>query len=344
MAFPYTFEANFEQGSNAEWDSESDTGSLLDFPHYAVLAKDPAAPIPYRGAYCMRVDLSGGDTNDHTVTEGDIDIADAGTAYFRWYMWVSNDFTATADDVFSIFELQQGGGTVEQTVGMQITAATGLLEIGVGDGTAPSSYVTFPRGRWVCVELLSTISTGGSGAMTLFLDGTSVIALTSLTQAAAVGQGVLGTQLTLATTTGKIYFDSFVMDEDRLYPLGDRYPSHIPVTKSGHVFVGPGEVDGAAIMSVTSGNTMELFDTDTADTVTQGTAIATMTYGSVTGVTGPFYFKRGCYVSLGGTNPRGTVYLMQASDRRGVQGPRYHSQAMIRHYAHRRKEKLLHEA
>jgi len=343
MAFPYIFESNFEQGTNAEWDSESDTGSLLDFPHYAALAKDPAAPIPYRGAYCMRIDLSGGDTNDHTLTEGDIDITDAGTAYFRWYMWVSNNFTATADDVFSILELQQGGGTVEQTVGMRITASSNLLEIGVGDGTAPSSYWPFPRGQWVCVELLSTISTGGSGAMTLFLDGTQVIALTSLTQAAAVGQGVLGTQLTLATTTGKIYFDEFAMDDARVFPLGDRFPATVPVTKSGHVFVGPGVVDGAAITSTTSGNTMVLYDTDTAETTIQGVDIATMTYGSISGVSGPLVFKRGCYVSLGGTNPRGTVYLTQSSEKHGIFGPVYRSSGAIRQYAQKRKAKLQHE-
>jgi len=343
MAFPYVFESNFEQGTNVEWDSESDTGSLLDFPHYSTLAKDPDAPVPYRGAYCMRINLSGGDTNDHTLTEGDIGIADAGTAYFRWYMWFSRNFTATADDVFSIFELQQGGGTVEQTVGMRVTATTNLLEIGIGDGTAPSSYWPFQRGKWVCVELLSTISTGGAGAMTLFLDGTQVIALTSLTQAAAVGQGVLGTQLTLATTTGKIYFDQFAMDDARLWPLGDRFPSHVPVTKSGHVFIGPGVVDGAAITSTTSGNTLTLHDTDTAETAIQGTAVAEMTYGSISGVTGPLFFKRGCYASLGGTNPSGTVYLVQSSEKPGVFGPVYYSNGGVRHYGNIRKAKLSHE-
>ena len=76
MAFPYIFKANFEGGTNGEWDSESDTGSRLDFPHYSELARIPGLAMPYRGARCMRVDLTTGQTNDHTVTEGDIDIAD----------------------------------------------------------------------------------------------------------------------------------------------------------------------------------------------------------------------------------------------------------------------------
>ncbi len=289
----------------------------------------------------MRVTL--GDTNDHTLTEGDIDIADAATRYFRWYMFASSDLTATADDVFSIFELQQAGGTVEQTVGMRVTAATNVLEIGVGDGTAPSSYWPFPRNQWVCVELLSTISTGGSGAMTLFLDGAQVIALTGLTQAAAVGQGVLGTQLTLATTTGTLYFDDFAMDDARLFPFARRFPTQWTVSKSQHLFIGPGTVDGASLISTTADNTMELFDTDTAESAVPGTSVAKVSNAGISGVSGPLFFRRGCYAVLGGTSPAGMVYLTQSSEKPGVYGPLYYTKGLIRQYAHQRKDRLSYE-
>ena len=338
MAIPYIFESNFEQGTNAEWDSETDTGSLLDFPHYSELSRLQGAPMPYRGAYCMRI--TPGDTNDHTLTEGDIDIADGATRYFRWYLYASPNFTATADDVFSIFELQQAGGTVEQTVGMRITASSNLLEIGVGDGTAPSSYWTFERGKWVCVELLSTISTGGAGAMTLFLGGTQVIALTSLTQAAAVGQGVLGTQLTLATTTGTLYFDCFAMDDARIFPFQKRFPSQINVTKSTHLFVGPGVVDGASLLTTTSDNTMVLYDTDTAETTHASSTVANMDNGGISGVSGPIFFERGCYAALGGTTPAGIVYLTQSSEKPGVFGPVHYSHAGMRLYGQTRKTRV----
>ena len=160
MAFPFIFHSNFAAGSEAEWDSETDVELLLDFPHYSELARIPGMGMPYSGAYCMRI--RPGDTADHTLTEGDIDIADGSTAFFRFALFASNDFTGTADDVFSIFELQQGGGTVELTLGMRVTAATNALDIGVGDGTAPSSYVGFPRGRWVIVELETKISTSSA--------------------------------------------------------------------------------------------------------------------------------------------------------------------------------------
>lgn len=313
MAFPFLFESTFEAGTNAEWDTETDTGTKLDFPHYTTLAK--VGMTPYRGAYCARVVC--GDTNDHTLTEGDIDIADGATAYFRWYMYVSNDFTATADDVFSIFELQQAGGTVEQTVGMRITAASNLLEIGVGDGTAPSSYVTFTRGRWTCVELLSTISTGGAGAMTLFIDGTSVIALTSQTQAAAVGQGVLGTQLTLATTTGTILFDQFVMDDARVYPIKDRFPDQMLLTKSGHVFLGEGTVENISLLSGAGTDcVLSVFDTDIADTTMANNVVVelknTANNELIDPAGTPAVLRRGCYVALSGTNPRALVKIGRA--------------------------------
>ena len=335
MAFPWIFEANFETGDNTEWDSESDTGSLLDFPHYTTLAAIPTMAMPYRGAYCMRIQM--GDTNDHTVTEGDIDIGDGATRYFRWYMYAHSNVTATADDIFSILELQQGGGTVEQTVGMQITAATNLLEIGVGDGTAPTSFVPFPRGRWVCVELLSTISTGGAGAMTLFLDGGQEIALTGQTQAAAVGQGVLGTQLTLATTTGTLLFDQFVMDDARVYPYRERRPNQIHITKNTHLFVGPGYVDGASLLTATSGDIMRIFDTDTGNINDALSYVTELDADNLTSMAGPIEVKRGCYITITGTNPRGEVYLTTSSLKPGVFGPLYYSDGGMRRYASMRK-------
>ena len=77
MAFPWIFEESFDAGTRGDWDSESDTGSLLDFPHYTTLAAIPGGGLPFRGAYCMRIVC--GDTNDHTLTEDDIDIADTAT-------------------------------------------------------------------------------------------------------------------------------------------------------------------------------------------------------------------------------------------------------------------------
>lgn len=305
--FPFIFESNFEQGDASEWDSEDDTGSLLDFPHYSDLAKIPNMPAPFRGANCMRV--RPGDANDHILLQGAIDISDEGTAHFRFYLFVSKDFTATADDVFNILELQQAGGTPESSLGMRITEATNLLEIGIGDGTAPTSFVEFERGRWVCVELEAKISTTSVGTLTLRIDGGSVIALTSLTNAAAVGLGQLGTTLTLATTTGTILFDQFVMDDARLFPIVDRFKKNVHLTKSGHAFIGPGTIRrisleaGAAI-----DNVIKIFDTDKGnvndadnEVYKAGNDVASE---STDFVVGEIKVTRGAFVQLSGTTPR----------------------------------------
>ena len=340
MAHPYIFASNFEAGTNAEWDSETDTGSKLDFPHYTDLARISGMPAPYRGAFCARWDLTTGDTNDHTLIEGDIDIADAGTAYFRWYMFVSTNFTATADDTFNFFELQQAGGTVEVSTGFRVTAATNALDIGIGDGTAPTSFFSFPRGRWVCVELAATISTGGSGAVTLYLDGAQVVALTSQTHAAAVGRGVLGTQDTLSTTTGVILVSEFVMDDGRLYPYKQRFPVSVPVTKSGHVFVGRGTIEGAVLQTLTSGDTLRLYDTDTGNINDDLSFVTELTDSVHTSVAGPIYFERGCYASIT-DGARGEVYLTANSQKRGIIGPVNHwSDGAIRTYAQRRRPRV----
>lgn len=339
MAFPFIFNSNFEAGTNAEWDSESDTGTLLDFPHYSVLAKDSNALMPYNGAYCMRNQL--GDTNDHVVVEGDIDIADAATSYVRWYMGLSKDFRFTADDTFNVFELQQAGGTVEMSIGFRVTNTTQLIEIGIGDGTAPTSFVQWPgRGKWVCVELLATVSTIGAGVLTLFLDGTQVATLTSMTHAAAIGRGVLGSQDTLATTLGTIYYDNFTQDDARIYPDRDRFPTAVELYKTGHVFVGPGHIEGAALHKISgTDETLILYDTDVASALDAAPAVD-LHAAVQTSVSGPIYFQRGCYAVLGGTTPRGIVYLMRNTDKRGSRGPLYYSEWGMRFYGNNRKQRL----
>lgn len=337
MAFPWLFYENFELGTKGGFDTETDTGSLLDVVHYADAAKDPNSLMPFRGAFVLRNKL--GDTNDHTLTEGDIDIADAGTAYFRWYMGLSKDFRFTADDTFNIFELQQAGGTVETSIGMRVTNSTQLIEIGIGDGTAPTSFVTYPKpkGQWLCVEVLSTISTGGAGVTTLYLDGAQVATLTAQTNAAAVGQGVLGSQDTLATTLGAIYFDDFIMDDARVYPYRERYPIAFELVKTTHIFVGPGSLDGAALKTFAGGNeTITMYDTDTANT-NDAAPVVELKSGVQTSVSGPISFQRGCYVVLGGTNPRGVAYILRNTDKEGAEGPRYYSNWGVREYGNRRK-------
>ena len=301
MAFPYIFHSNFEAGTNAEWDSESDTGGKLSFPHYSTLAAIPGMGLPYSGAFCAWWDLRTGDTNDHTVTEGDIDIATGATRYFRWKMFISNDFAATADDNFSIFELQQAGGTQVYVVGLQIEADDEQLKIWVAENSTPETVSgnTLPKGRWFVVEVIANVDTAAAnGDISVNIDGSEWVSLTTTVQnAAAIGTGVLGTQNTLSTTTGSILIDDFIMDDAQIYPPRTRYPNPVRMLKTGHAFVGPGSIDSITLLS--AAGTCSVYDTDVANADDPESKIIELDEAKgLLGHNGPVRFERGCYVVL----------------------------------------------
>lgn len=309
MAYPWIFESNFEAGDNSEWDSESDTGSLLDFPHYTELARIPGMEVPFAGAYCARIIM--GDTNDHTLTEGDIDIADTATAHVRFALYLHDDVAATSDDIFNIFEWQQAGGTVEAVISLQVIAATDVVSIAIADGTeASSGFTDLPKGEWITIEALFTVDVtpGTDGVLTLRVNGGQVQTVTGHNQAAAIGQGVLGTQNTLSTTTGTILLDTFLFDDARVEPPLQRWTDNVWQTKSGHAFVGPGKINNITLLSstTTADCVLELYDTDDANISRPETLVArlrnTATDEVVDPAGMPVTVTRGAYIRLTGTD------------------------------------------
>ncbi len=330
MAFPWIFESNFEAGSAAEWDSESDTGSFLDFPHFSELARTPGMEVPWRGAYCMRwsTELTGdpltGDTNDHTVTEGDLNIADTATAWLRFYLFIGNDFAATADDILNIYEWQQAGGTVEAVISLQIIAATNAVNIAIADGVAASTnFNSITKGVWHCIEAKNNTETNATGTLDLIVDGATLTSLTSIDSAAAVGSGTLGIQNTLSTTTGTILFDQFIFDELQIFPIGRRFPDNQTLHKTSHVFVGPGRIDNITLVSGTSStdHRIQLWDTDTANTNDASALKAELANTAAQEIVDPAGMPvdilKGAYVVISGTvetsGPRAVVQIGQAA-------------------------------
>jgi hypothetical protein len=172
--------------------------------------------------------------------------------------------------------------------------------------------------------------------MTLYIDGASVVALTTLTQAAAVGQGVFGTQDTLSTTTGTILLDQFVMDDGRVYPFKERWPAHLVMTKTQHVFVGPGDLEGGVVLS--ADGTLTLYDTDSANILDELSYVTTLDEDTQTSMSGPVHFERGCYAVVAGTNPLCAVYLSRTNEKPGILGPVNHwSEGAIKRYGNVRK-------
>jgi len=322
VAFPWIFEDNFESGDNSGWDSETDTVSQLDFPHYSTLAGLPwSTAAPYSGAYCMRATLAGGTATAY-VQEGDVNISAAAQSFIQFNIWFSPNFTGTADDTVEVLNLQNGSNVDEVVFGFRIVAATNVINLGIGE-TAPTSFSSqeIERGIWYTVELDITLDAGGGndGTVDIYvtkedeLADTAVAAtqVSSLDQA-AVTHARLGITGHLATTTGTILFDNFVQDDARVYPPVRRYDNATLLTKSGHVFIGRGTIDNVSLLSGSgTGNVLTVYDTDTADVNDASNIVVelknTASDELVDPAGTPMTIINGAYISLSGTNPRALV-------------------------------------
>ncbi len=325
MAFPWLFEANFEAETDGsvEWDAaKTDTASQMDFPSYKELSRLPfRTAAPSSGAKCMRVQLTGG-TADAFVLEGDINIAAAATAFFKFDIWFSDDFTGTADDTFAIFETQGTANAIQTSFGARIVALTNVINFGIGE-LAPTSFgaLEITRGVWYTVELDVTIDDGGSndGTIDLFVTrkGDKASSTVHASQVGTLDQiavlhGVLGMQNHLATTTGTVLVDNFVMDDARIFPRAIPNKEEILMTKSGHAFVGAGEIENVSLLSGGSAdNVLKIFDTDSADVndaSNVGVELKNTAASELVDPAGvPICVRRGAFIELSGTNPRAIV-------------------------------------
>lgn len=317
MAFPWLSECTFDDGTSGHFDTESDGDSRLDFPHYGALSKVPGDPIPYRGAYCARVDLSVGTTDAYLQETGSWDTALDGTIYFRFYFYVSSDITMTDTNEFGIFQLWSATNTVEGGAYINYTTANGL-RIGIGE-TSASSFKTLTTDKWHCLELFYTIDDGASndGSVDAWLDGSAFTQVGSLDQG-AITSGVIGVVgQDAGTTVGKVYFDQVVADDARIFPFTDRWSQEMTITQSQHVALGNCIVDNVTLIDGGSGDcVLRIFDTDTGYTSDESNVkvhLSAATASDTIDPAGmPVSCHRGAYVLLAGTNPKAVVKLRSA--------------------------------
>jgi len=318
MSFPYIFESNFELGSNADWDSQN--AAVIDFPHFTELARFGMAP--YKGAYCFRQVMAG--TADDWLVEADLDSAATARCQTQFWLYFSNDFTATANDTINLFELK-AAGTVEATFGFRVVAATDVINLGIGE-TAPTSWSAQPleRGRWHLIEIDALNDQGANdGTIDLYVTPDRSPFTASSVHATQVGsldqgaitQGLLGVQGSLDTTTGTILIDEFKFDGDTGSPTRtqmdlDRWNPEIRMTKSGHAFVGPGVINNVTLVgNGAASQELRLWDTDRARFPATGASgggfgaprIELHTTGTseiVDPASMPLRVNQGCYIEL----------------------------------------------
>ncbi len=319
MAFPFIFQDSFESGATGAWTSETDTAAQLDVTHYSALARyDWPGAVPYDGAYAMRTVLSGG-TADAFVKENALNIAVGGNTFFSIPIWISPDFTATADDTINIFESQDTGNVIEATFGLRVVATSGVINFGIGE-VVPTSWspLDIERGVWYIIDLDITIDSGAGndGTIDMYItkSGSPAQETVSATQVASLDQGaithgVLGVQNQLATTTGTILFGGLTQDDARVFPRTRRYDDTFLLTQSGHAFIGHGQIDNVTLLSgAGTDNVLKVYDTDVANTNDPASVVIelsnTANNETVDPAGVPANIVRGCYVELTGTNPR----------------------------------------
>lgn len=334
MAFAYLSDNGFETGAAGHFDVESDNDSRLDFPHYSTLAAIPGMPAPYRGAYCLRVNLGTSTTAAYVQETGSWDTSADGTIWHRLYFWLSTDVVMANSDEFAIFQLWSSTNTVEAGVYINYTTANGY-RVGLGE-TSASQLKPLTLGQWHCVEIGCNIDAGGGNDGTIdgYLDGSAFTQITGVDQG-AITSGVVGVMgQDSGTTRGIVLIDEVAADDARIGPYANRWPHQLVMTTSGHVFVGPGTVSAVELYAgAATDGVLTLYDTDVGSTTdaTNFTIELKNTSNSqrVAYEGSPLRFKRGCYVSLAGTAPRGIVKIERA--------PFYFSDGAIRTFGRRRR-------
>ena len=342
MAISPLFESNFEAGTNAEWDDEADTDSALDFPHYTDLAR--AGQTTYRGAYCMRVRMGG--TNDRTLRMDIGDIAEDGTRFLNFHLYLGKDLAFTADDDIHLVHFEESEDTTTgTTLFLRMINSTDAISLALGENETINTTTLYQikRGRWYNIEVKMKADSQGAGTLDLYVNNSaSAISITSVT-AAPILDIIFGVTDGLTTTTGTILFDEVKFDDVQVYPYRERRPKVMNIGKTQSIFVGPGHIESAAIITTGNNEVLRLFDTDVANIDDVGSFVTELLDAQFTSVSGPIEFKRGCYAVVAGTalTAQCQVVLLDRGDRPGVFGPQYHSDANIINYGLRKRKARL---
>lgn len=324
MAFPFLTETGWEQGTtitDTHFAVESDSDGSLDVVHYTTLAAIPGMPAPYRGAYCLRSDLSIGSSDAYLQETDSWDIAVDGTMYFRFMFWFGGSPVMVDTDIFGIFQLWSATNTPEVTAGIQYTTANGYrLFVNEAVSATGAAFADLSLNAWHSIEIFANIDLAaptGDGTIDVYLDGNGLTQITGLTQAAITSGviGVLGQDA--GTTKGICLFSELIADDGRIFPPYVRFPQDLIVTVSGHAFLGPGILDNVSLLSGNGTDcVLTIYDTDTAVRTnhTRTTVeLKNTTANEIVDPAGmPIHLIRGCYVDLTGTTPRAILKIRRA--------------------------------
>lgn len=316
MALPLEFYENFEAGTKGNFDSESDSGSRLDFPH----ARDLKPLVPWRGAYCCRINL-GKNSTDAYLSET-VSWASGQIRYGRFRLFVGNDVQFGNDgDRVRLLTFYSAGPTLEGTISLARVDPFGTVIVAAGPTATDYSdngYLVAPQGQWLTVEFSKQVDTSA---------GVVLVSRPDIGQALA-GLGAEGTitavRLGAIDQTGDIQgtllFDEFAIDEGRLYD--DSGSAHngalsgrsMHLLKSGFAFLGAGRIEHVNLIDGGSNDSvLRIYDTDEGQFTPIGALRETLKSNAASSSVQSFHrgfsVSRGAYVELSGTNPQALIRL-----------------------------------
>jgi len=340
MAFPYVSSKGFETGSNAEFDSESDSANLLDFPHYRTTVAAHNV-LPYSGAYCARVNISGTGTADAEILEtDDFDMASDVTRYLGFALMMGvpgtgNNFTMADADRFGIMAITASG---TKHVALDFRRDGSSYELVVAQNSSGTNITTtaFNFGEWHWLEFALAYDGAGdaSGTIDFYIDGGQVGSqIASLTQATSTDVRFGLQEKDAGTTAGTFFIDNITFDDtNRVRP----YPGHGNqrlewpnnrhwVDGRNHHVVGPGV---ANIYLTGSSTDADLLVYDSENATNNGTHLLAHIRTAADDVSRKHrvHFNKGLYLVPSGTNPQAYVDVIDSA---------YTSAGMIKNLASR---------
>ena len=319
-----TFAENFELGTRGAFDGETDTGSLLDFPHYTELARSGHAP--YRGAYCMRLRLAGA-TDAYVQEDSAYDLAAAAVHFTSAYFYLGKNFVMADTDKFALFNLESVADTT-------VIAACGLDRSGTDirlwfAATNASAAQTIVLGtmaqavnKWYHVELRLDIDAGGGNDGTIdgYLNGVAFGSqITGIDQGAGV-DAKWGAITVDAGTSGTLLLDQIqltIAGGTQIYPYRERYT---PQNRWGgkfaqdHPIIGPGEFS-AAVTGTGTNAVLTLYDTDGVPNGLEPIAtIRNVSANEFVPGHDVFRVNHGLYYTVAGTNAEPSFSITRATN------------------------------
>ncbi len=319
MAFPFVVDETFDDGTRGNFDSETDASSILDFPHYAEIARQGFAP--WSGAHVVRGKLNGTAVGFITET-GTFDLAATNTLHILFPVLIGEDVTLAVSEHVVLFCLDSAGPVLEASFGVRNNA--GVYELFFGE-TGLAGTRTFPITRsnkkWYEIEISVLIDSGvgDDGTMTNYIDGGPIGAAIGTLDQAAITQARYGIVTgTTATAKGTILLGPIMADDARIYPRRrNRFKCDQWVTRDRTVWIGTGELDAVSLTATDTAGVMNIYDTDIFETTGVNFSRIPLIYTrNVTandqspGMTTPIRFEKGVYVQLAaGASPQAFLSL-----------------------------------